>query len=79
MYGGYRWRPFTSLQPFYVKLTAGLVHGYSGEYQDKIPFNNSGIAPVIVPSLGYCINRFCSELVIFGGAGLLLTFGVTIP
>jgi len=79
VYGGYRFRPFETLQPLYFKISAGIVHGYSGEYQNKIPLNSSGFAPVIVPSVGYCINRFCSELVIFGGAGMLLTFGVTIP
>jgi hypothetical protein len=79
VYGGYRFRPFKALQPLYFKLTAGIVHGYKDEYQDKIPYNSSGIAPVIIPSIGYCINRYCSELVIFGTAGMLLTFGVTIP
>jgi hypothetical protein len=79
IYGGYRFRPFDSLQPLYFKVSAGLVHGYSGQYQNKIPLNNSGVAPVIVPSVGYCINRFCSELVIFGTAGALVTLGVTIP
>jgi hypothetical protein len=79
VYGGYRWRPFDKLQPLYVKISAGLVHGYTGEYRDKIPFNGSGIAPVIVPSIGYCYIRYCSELVVFGGAGILVTFGVTIP
>jgi len=79
VYGGFRFRPIADLQPFYVKLSAGLVHGYSGEYRDKIPFNHSGVAPVIVPSIGYCYSRLCSELVVFGGAGLLVTFGVTIP
>jgi hypothetical protein len=79
VYGGYRFRPFETLQPLYFKVSAGLVHGYTGQYQHKIPLNNSGIAPVIVPSVGYCLNRFCSELVIFGTAGALLTFGVTIP
>jgi len=79
VYGGYRFRPFERLQPLYFKLSAGLVHGYTGQAQNKIPFNNSGIAPVIVPSVGYCLNRFCSELVIFGAKGALVTFGVTIP
>jgi hypothetical protein len=79
VYGGYRFRPFEQLQPLYFKISAGLVHGYTGQYQDKIPYNSTGIAPVIVPSVGYCFNRYCSELVIFGGAGLLVTFGVTIP
>lgn len=79
VYGGYRFRPFKELQPLYFKLTAGVVHGYKGEYQDKIPYNSSGVAPVIIPSIGYCFNRYCSELVIFGTAGMLVTFGVTIP
>lgn len=79
VYGGYRFRPFKGLEPLYFKLTGGLVHGYKGEFQDKIPYNGSGVAPVIIPSIGYCINRYCSELVIFGTAGMLVTFGVTIP
>lgn len=79
VYGGYRFRPLAELQPLYLKVTAGLVHGYTGQYQNKIPLNNSGIAPVIIPSVGYCLSRFCSELVIFGAAGALITIGVTIP
>jgi hypothetical protein len=79
VYGGYRFRPFESLQALYFKLSAGLVHGYSGQYQNKIPLNGSGIAPTIVPSVGYCFKRFCSELVFIGGAGTMLTIGVTVP
>jgi hypothetical protein len=79
VYGGFRFRPFEALQPLYLKVSAGVVHGYTGEYQDKIPYNNSGFAPVIVPSIGYCFKRYCSEFVIFGGAGFLVTFGVTLP
>ena len=79
VYGGYRVRPLEQLQPLYLKLTAGLVHGYSGQYQNKIPFNNLGVAPVIIPSVGYCVNRYCSEAVFFGGAGVMVTIGVTVP
>jgi hypothetical protein len=79
VYGGYRFRPFESLQPLYLKLTAGLVHGYYGQHQNSIPLNGLGTAPGIVPSLGYCLNRFCSELVVFGLAGVLVTVGVTVP
>jgi len=79
VYGGYRFRPFESAQQLYFKVSVGLVHGYTGEFKNKIPLNNSGIAPVIVPSVGYCINRFCSEFVLFGTAGALITLGVTIP
>jgi hypothetical protein len=79
VYGGWRYRPFEQFQPFYIKLSAGLVHGYKDPYQNKIPFNHSGVAPGFVPSVGYCFNRFCSELILFGGAGMLITLGVTIP
>jgi hypothetical protein len=79
VYGGYRFRPLEQLQPLYLKVSAGLVHGYSGQYQDKIPFNNLGTAPVIIPSIGYCVNRFCSEAVFFGIAGVMVTIGVTVP
>ncbi len=79
VFGGLLWRPFDSVQEAYVKLAAGVVHGYKGEYQDKIPFNSSGYAPAIIPAVGYCYHRVCSELVLFGGAGLMLTLGVTLP
>ena len=79
VYGGWRNRPFEDVPPFYVKVSAGLTHGYRGQYRDKIPLNGSGIAPVIVPSAGFCISRVCTELVLFGGAGFLLTLGVLIP
>jgi hypothetical protein len=60
VYGGWRYRPFEDVPPFYVKVSAGLTHGYRGQYRDKIPLNGS-------------------ELVLFGGAGFLVTLGVLIP
>ena len=79
VYGGWLVRPFEGLQPFYFKITAGALHGYKDQYKDKIPFNSSGVAPAIIPSMGYCYNRVCGELVLFGGAGVMLTLGVTVP
>jgi len=79
VFGGWRYRPLAGLQPLYLKVVAGIVHGYRGQYRDKIPFNHSGFAPAVIPSLGYCFSRVCSEVVVIGGAGLLFTFGVTIP
>ncbi len=79
IYGGARFRPFDSVQQLFFKVAVGIVHGYHGQYQDKIPLNSSGFAPVIIPAMGYCINRFCSELVIFGTNGMLVTVGMTVP
>jgi hypothetical protein len=75
LYLGRQWRPF-SAQAVHLKLTGGLLHGYKGEFRDKIPFNQSGVAPVLLPSIGYSTRRFTSELILFGTNGMLFTLGV---
>lgn len=79
LYGGLLWRPFVDAQPLYFKLTAGLLHGYKEPYEDKIPYNFNGFGPGILPAVGYCHDRYCTELIIYGTAGLMLTLGVTLP
>lgn len=59
----------------YAKLTAGLMHGYRGEYKDKIPLNQLGVAPSILPAVGVEFQRAHVELVPFGVAGVMLTTG----
>ena len=75
LYLGKLWRPFSE-QAVHVKLTGGLLHGYRGEFRDKIPFNKSGVAPVLLPSIGYSTRRFTSEFILFGTNGLMFTLGV---
>lgn len=79
VYGGLQWRPWKDYQQAYVKVSAGLLHGYKGEYRDKIPFNHYEIAPAIIPSVGYCWTRYCGEFVLLGFNAALLTIGVTVP
>ena len=79
VFGGLLWRPIESTPEFYIKVAAGVLHGYSGEFKDKIPYNDSGYAPGIVPAIGYCYRRFCGEMVLFGTAGLMWTVGMTLP
>ena len=72
----YRGRQFDLADtPFYAKLTAGLLWGYRGEYRDKIPLNHLGVAPAILPSLGYRWNAIGAEVVLFGVAGTMVTVG----
>lgn len=59
-----------------AKLTAGALHGYRGEYRDKIPFNRYEIAPAILPTLGMSWKRLEADLIVFGTAGLMVTAGV---
>jgi hypothetical protein len=78
-YGGLQWRPIQDYQPFYVKVSAGLLHGYEGQYRHKVPLNTSGTAPAIIPSVGYCWVRYCGEFVLLGLNAALFTVGVTVP
>jgi len=68
------WMPHTG-KTVYAKLTGGLVHGYKDEYKDQIPFNRYGIAPAILPAIGFQARTLGGELVVFGTAGAMLTLG----
>jgi len=77
IYGGGRYDMMKSGDAMlYTKVTAGLVHGYRGEHKDAIPFNQLGIAPVILPAIGVQYQRVGFELVFYGTAGLMLNVGV---
>ena len=59
----------------YVKWTAGLLYGYTGKYEHKVPLNHGGFSPAIVPALGW---EFSSkqqvQLNLLGLNGLMLQF-----
>lgn len=74
VYWGAKFHPIASAPGAYIKVVGGLLHGYRGEYKDKIPFNKYGTTPVILPAAGYCYKQVCSELIVFG-AGAMLTAG----
>jgi hypothetical protein len=76
VYWGAKFHPIQTAPGIYLKVVGGLLHGYRGEYRDKIPFNKYGTAPVILPAAGYCYKQVCSELIVFGTAGAMLTAGV---
>ncbi len=75
IYGGKQWS-IDALHPsLYVKLTGGVVLGYKEPYEDKIPFNHDGVAPGIVPALGFKYKRASVQMNLLGTAGLMFTFG----
>ena len=75
LYLGQKWRAFDTDQ-WYYKVTGGLLHGYKEPYEDKIPFNDLGIAPAIIPGLGYRNKSFFAEYAQLGLSGGLVTVGV---
>ena len=64
--------------PVYLKLTGGLLEGYHGQYQDKIPLNRFGVAPVIIPSVGAYYGPVAAELVLLGFNAAMITAGLRI-
>lgn len=78
-YLGYNWTvPYTQ-EFMYFKFVGGLMHGYDGEYKDKIPLNQAGIAPAVMPSIGVKYKRIQSEVALFGAAGAMWTIGFNFP
>ncbi|MCU7939152.1 MAG: hypothetical protein KZQ64_06425 [gamma proteobacterium symbiont of Bathyaustriella thionipta] len=78
LYGGYQFKFKDSLKNFHTKITAGIIHGYKDEFQDKIPLNNSGFAPAIIPSLGWKKDKLGVDVILLGNAGVLFTIGYDI-
>lgn len=75
-YAGKRWfRDDDDKQGFYLKLTAGPVYGYRGQYENKVPFNHNGVGLAIIPGIGYQYREVDVQFVFLGTAALLLTFG----
>ena len=60
---------------WYFKLMGGLLHGYKEPYEDKIPLNGLGVAPAIVPALGYKYRRVFVEANLGGVAVVTMTAG----
>ncbi|HUF19744.1 MAG TPA: sn-glycerol-3-phosphate transporter [Burkholderiales bacterium] len=77
LYLGKRWFPDFLPENVYVKVTGGILLGYKEPYENKVPLNNrKGIAPGVLPAIGYQFKRASIQLVPLGAAGLMLTLGV---
>jgi hypothetical protein len=78
LYWGQVWniRPLGGGELF-GKFTVGLLNGYKPPYDDKIPFNKAGIAPAIVPSIGYRYDKVSGEVALLGFNGLLFAVSYT--
>ena len=57
---------YVSIPGFRSKWFFGLIHGYKGEYKNKIPFNQLGVAPAILPTIGIATRYVEADLVFLG-------------
>lgn len=61
--------------PFYTRLSGGLIQGYRGKYKRKIPLNDLGIAPAIIPGFGIQISKVNIEAFMLGFNALMVNVG----
>ena len=75
VYAGKSW-PLLRSNFWYFKLVGGLLHGYKEPYKDKIPLNGLGIAPAILPALGFRYKKVFVETNLAGIAAVTVTAGI---
>lgn len=76
LYAGRKW-DLSDSGLWYAKLMAGLIHGYKGAYEDKIPLNGFGVAPAVIPALGIRYQRALLEAHFGGFAVMMISAGLT--
>ena len=76
VYAGQQFNELMGNPKLFVKVTAGILYGYVGKYQDKVPLNHGGFSPAIIPSIGYRLSEHDSvQLKVLGAAGLMFSYG----
>ncbi len=74
-FAGQRWDGLLNNPHLFTKVSAGLIYGYKGRYKNEIGLNALGVAPVIIPSLGYEITpKHSAQVFLLGTAGVLLAY-----
>jgi hypothetical protein len=60
----------------FVKVTGGIIYGYVGQYQHKVPLNHGGFSPGVIPAIGYKLNEHDSvQMKLLGTAGVMFSYG----
>lgn len=76
VYAGRKFNGFLGIPALFLKLTAGILYGYVAPFEDKVPLNQNGFSPAIIPSIGYSLNAHDSvQIKILGNAGLMFSYG----
>lgn len=75
-YAGYHWHGFLGDPRLTAKVTAGIIYGYTGKYEDKVPLNLNGFSPGLIPSISYKVSQQdYLGVLLLGSAGFVLTYG----
>lgn len=76
LYLGRRFPSLMGHAQLFGQLSGGMLYGYRGEYQNKVPFNHNGFSPGALASIGWQFNRQASLTVhAVGDAAVMFQFG----
>ena len=74
-YVGQRWDHIAGLPQLSAKLAAGVIYGYTGQYEDKVPLHWNGFFPGVAPSLVYQFSPQDSlDLLVLGTAAVAFAY-----
>ena len=72
---GHIWEGMFNQPKLFVRLTGGILYGYKGEYEHKVPLNHNGWSPAIIPSIGWRFTpNDSAEMAALGTAGLTFIY-----
>lgn len=73
VYYGERYTGFWGQPKLFAQWSAGVIYGYKGKYEDKLPLNHKGFAPGALLSMGWNFDRSTSVAAhLLGDAGVML-------
>jgi hypothetical protein len=74
-YYGHIWEGMFNQPKLFLRLTGGILYGYKGKYEDKVPLNHNGWSPAIIPSVGWRFTpNDSAEIAALGTAGLTFMY-----
>jgi hypothetical protein len=72
LYVGKRWDGLFDRPQLFGQLSGGLLYGYRGKFEDKVPLNNNGFSPGALATIGWQFNRqYAVALHALGDAGVM--------
>jgi len=73
LYLGRRHEDLFGIDPLFAQWSAGLMYGYKGKYQTKVPLNYNGYSPGVLVTAGWRFNEQQSvALHLLGDAAVML-------
>ena len=73
LYVGKRWTDLFGQPRLFAQASAGVLYGYRGKFEDKVPLNHNGFAPGALLSMGWQFDKnFAVTGHMLGDAGLMV-------